>query len=129
MAAAMADRIKQARLAIPAHILPLNNPVRMAEGLAMLDYLTGGRLVVGFFRGMVNEDQNDIGTRELWRPNSGPFFGEAHCINLVWTDLGSRLRGSSMAAPQRQNGGDTPDVFHFDPSISDVLLENWARDN
>ena len=42
MAAAVADRIKQARLAILAHILPLNNPVRVAEELAMLDYLTGG---------------------------------------------------------------------------------------
>jgi alkanesulfonate monooxygenase SsuD/methylene tetrahydromethanopterin reductase-like flavin-dependent oxidoreductase (luciferase family) len=57
MAAAMADRIKRARLAILAHVLPLNNPVRVAEELAMLDYLTGGRLVVGFLRGTVNEDQ------------------------------------------------------------------------
>lgn len=57
MAAAMADRIKRARLAILAHILPLNNPIRVAEELAMLDCLTGGRLVVGFLRGTVNEDQ------------------------------------------------------------------------
>jgi hypothetical protein len=57
MAAAVADRIKQARLAILAHILPLNNSVRVAEELAMLDYLTGGRLVVGLLRGTVNEDQ------------------------------------------------------------------------
>jgi len=57
MAAAMADRIKRAKLAILAHILPLNNPVRVAEELAMLDCLTGGRLVVGFLRGTVNEDQ------------------------------------------------------------------------
>jgi alkanesulfonate monooxygenase SsuD/methylene tetrahydromethanopterin reductase-like flavin-dependent oxidoreductase (luciferase family) len=57
MAAAMADRIKQAKLAILAHVLPLNNPVRVAEELAMLDYLTGGRLVIGFLRGTVNEDQ------------------------------------------------------------------------
>jgi len=57
MAAAMVDRIKRARLAILAHVLPLNNPVRVAEELAMLDYLSGGRLVVGFLRGTVNEDQ------------------------------------------------------------------------
>jgi hypothetical protein len=42
MAAAMADRIKRARLAILAHILPLNDPVRVAEELAMLDCLSGG---------------------------------------------------------------------------------------
>jgi pimeloyl-ACP methyl ester carboxylesterase len=46
MAAAMADRIKRAKLAILAHILPLNNTVRVAEELALLDCLTGGRLVV-----------------------------------------------------------------------------------
>ena len=57
LAAAMANRIKQAKLAILAHVLPLNNPVRVAEELAMLDYLSGGRLVVGFLRGTVNEDQ------------------------------------------------------------------------
>jgi alkanesulfonate monooxygenase SsuD/methylene tetrahydromethanopterin reductase-like flavin-dependent oxidoreductase (luciferase family) len=57
MAAAMANRIKRARFAILAHILPLNNPVRVAEELAMLDYLTGGRPVVGFLRGTMNEDQ------------------------------------------------------------------------
>lgn len=33
------------------------NPVDAAEELAMLDYLTGGRLVMGFLRGTVNEDQ------------------------------------------------------------------------
>ena len=57
MAARMADRIKRARLAILAHVLPLNNPVRVAEELTMLDCLTGGRVVVGFLRGTVNEDQ------------------------------------------------------------------------
>jgi alkanesulfonate monooxygenase SsuD/methylene tetrahydromethanopterin reductase-like flavin-dependent oxidoreductase (luciferase family) len=57
MAARMADRVKRARLAILAHVLPLNNPVRVAEELTMLDCLTGGRLVVGFLRGTVAEDQ------------------------------------------------------------------------
>jgi alkanesulfonate monooxygenase SsuD/methylene tetrahydromethanopterin reductase-like flavin-dependent oxidoreductase (luciferase family) len=38
MAAAMADRLKRDRPAISARILLLNNPVRLAEELAMLDY-------------------------------------------------------------------------------------------
>jgi alkanesulfonate monooxygenase SsuD/methylene tetrahydromethanopterin reductase-like flavin-dependent oxidoreductase (luciferase family) len=42
MVAAIADRLKQARPAISAQILPLNNPLRVAEELAMLDYRTGG---------------------------------------------------------------------------------------
>jgi hypothetical protein len=42
MAAAMRDRLEQARPAISAQILPLNNPLRVAEKLAMLDYRTAG---------------------------------------------------------------------------------------
>ena len=40
MAAAVAERCKKARLAILGHLLPLNNPVRIAEEIALLDNLT-----------------------------------------------------------------------------------------
>jgi alkanesulfonate monooxygenase SsuD/methylene tetrahydromethanopterin reductase-like flavin-dependent oxidoreductase (luciferase family) len=39
------------------HLLPLNNPVRIAEELGLLDNLTNGRLIMGFLRGTPNEDQ------------------------------------------------------------------------
>jgi alkanesulfonate monooxygenase SsuD/methylene tetrahydromethanopterin reductase-like flavin-dependent oxidoreductase (luciferase family) len=39
------------------HNLTLNNPVKVAEDLAMLDTLSEGRLVVGFLRGTPNEFQ------------------------------------------------------------------------
>jgi alkanesulfonate monooxygenase SsuD/methylene tetrahydromethanopterin reductase-like flavin-dependent oxidoreductase (luciferase family) len=39
------------------HLLPLNNPVQVAEELGLLDNLTNGRLVMGFLRGTPNEDQ------------------------------------------------------------------------
>jgi hypothetical protein len=42
MAAAMRDRLEQARPAILAQILTLNNPLRVAEELTMLDYRAGG---------------------------------------------------------------------------------------
>jgi len=57
MAAAVAERCKKARIAMLGHLLPLNNPVRIAEELALLDNLTNGRLVMGFLRGTPNEDQ------------------------------------------------------------------------
>ena len=57
MAAAVAERCKKARIAMLGHLLPLNNPVRVAEELALLDNLTNGRLVAGFLRGTPNEDQ------------------------------------------------------------------------
>ena len=57
MAAAVAERCKKAKIAILGQLLPLNNPVRIAEELGMLDTLTNGRLIIGFLRGTPNEDQ------------------------------------------------------------------------
>ncbi len=57
MAAAVAERCKRVKIAMLGQLLPLNNPVRCAEELGMLDNLTNGRLVIGFLRGTPNEDQ------------------------------------------------------------------------
>ena len=57
MASAVAERCKKIKIALLGHLLPLNNPVRVAEELALLDNLTNGRLVAGFLRGTPNEDQ------------------------------------------------------------------------
>ncbi len=57
MAAAVAERCKRARIALLGQLLPLNNPVRAAEEIGMLDNLTGGRLVAAFMRGTPSEDQ------------------------------------------------------------------------
>ncbi len=56
MAATVAQRCRVARIAMLGPLLPINNPVRTAEEIGMLDNLTGGRLVVAFMRGTPNED-------------------------------------------------------------------------
>ena len=56
MAATVAQRCRVARIAMLGQLLPINNPVRAAEEIGMLDNLTGGRLVVAFMRGTPNED-------------------------------------------------------------------------
>jgi alkanesulfonate monooxygenase SsuD/methylene tetrahydromethanopterin reductase-like flavin-dependent oxidoreductase (luciferase family) len=50
MAAAVAERCKKAKIAMLGHLLGLNNPIRVAQELALLDNLTNGRLVIGFLR-------------------------------------------------------------------------------
>jgi alkanesulfonate monooxygenase SsuD/methylene tetrahydromethanopterin reductase-like flavin-dependent oxidoreductase (luciferase family) len=56
LAAELAPRLARARLAILGTVIPLANPVRVAEELALLDVITGGRLAMaGFFRGTPNE--------------------------------------------------------------------------
>jgi alkanesulfonate monooxygenase SsuD/methylene tetrahydromethanopterin reductase-like flavin-dependent oxidoreductase (luciferase family) len=55
MAAAVAEHVKRARIALLGATLPLTNPVRVAEEFAMLDNLTGGRVIFGMLRGTPNE--------------------------------------------------------------------------
>jgi len=50
-AAVLSKVTRKARLAILGNILPICDPVRMAEELAMLDCYSGGRLISGFVRG------------------------------------------------------------------------------
>ena len=50
-AAVLSKVTRQARLAILGNILPICDPVRMAEELAMVDCYSGGRLISGFVRG------------------------------------------------------------------------------
>ena len=51
VAAAITQRTRQARVCIMGALLPLNNPVRVAEEYALIDTMSGGRLVAGLLRG------------------------------------------------------------------------------
>ena len=55
MAASAAQRTKRLKLLVYGNLLPLHEPLRLAEELAMLDCLSGGRLVSGFARGIPRE--------------------------------------------------------------------------
>ena len=53
--AALAQRTKTMRLAMFGNLVPLLNPVRVAEEYAMLDCMSGGRLIAGLLRGVPHE--------------------------------------------------------------------------
>jgi len=57
MASAAAQRTKNLKLLIYGNLLPLHEPLRLAEELAMLDCLSNGRLISGFARGIPREYQ------------------------------------------------------------------------
>ncbi|NQE63622.1 LLM class flavin-dependent oxidoreductase [Caulobacter sp. RHG1] len=46
---------KVSKLAMIGNLLPLSNPIRVAEEYAMLDVMSGGRLIAGFMRGVPHE--------------------------------------------------------------------------
>lgn len=55
IASALAMRTDKARIAVMGNLLPLLNPVRVAEEYAMIDVMSGGRLIAGFLRGIPHE--------------------------------------------------------------------------
>jgi alkanesulfonate monooxygenase SsuD/methylene tetrahydromethanopterin reductase-like flavin-dependent oxidoreductase (luciferase family) len=86
MAGALARRTKNVKIAVLGRALPLlNNPLTVAEEYAMLDNLTGGRLIAGFVRGIGAEYHS-------WGANpaeSHDRFHEAHDLILrAWTEPG-----------------------------------------
>ena len=55
MAGALTQIVRRARIALLGPLVSINNPVRVAEEIAMLDQLSGGRLVVLLLRGTPSE--------------------------------------------------------------------------
>ena len=85
-AAILARITKRPKIVLMGNILSIHdNPLRMAEELAEIDLISGGRLVSGFVRG--------LGT-ESWAANANPVhnrerFEEAHDLVIkAWTTPG-----------------------------------------
>ncbi len=55
IAAAVIERTKTAGILQSGNIVPLTNPIRIAEEYAMLDVQSGGRLIAGLMRGIPHE--------------------------------------------------------------------------
>lgn len=54
--AALAQRTQRLRMGNLVNVLPLHDPMRLAEEVAILDILTGGRINVGLGRGVPRDD-------------------------------------------------------------------------
>jgi alkanesulfonate monooxygenase SsuD/methylene tetrahydromethanopterin reductase-like flavin-dependent oxidoreductase (luciferase family) len=55
MAAALSQKTKRMKILILGNLLPLHDPLRLAEEIAMLDNLTNGRIICGVARGIPRE--------------------------------------------------------------------------
>ena len=55
IAASVLEQAKTAEIQLSGNILPLSNPIRIAEEYAMIDVMSGGRLMAGFMRGIPHE--------------------------------------------------------------------------
>ena len=83
MAAALTNVVKTAKIAVLGPDIPITDPVRVAEEMAMVDTMTGGRVIAGLMRGSANEyvtyNVNPAESRER--------FEEAlQVIRTCWTE-------------------------------------------
>ena len=86
IAAILTQRVKKAKIGIIGNALPLHDdPLRVAEEVAMLDVISGGRIISGFVRGT---------GMEYYSYNVNPAFSrdrfyEAHDLIIqAWTRPG-----------------------------------------
>jgi alkanesulfonate monooxygenase SsuD/methylene tetrahydromethanopterin reductase-like flavin-dependent oxidoreductase (luciferase family) len=83
MAAAAAQRTRRLKLLIYGNLLPLHEPLRLAEELAMLDCLSNGRIISGFARGIPREYQ----VHNVPLDQSRARFEEAYdIVTRAWTE-------------------------------------------
>jgi alkanesulfonate monooxygenase SsuD/methylene tetrahydromethanopterin reductase-like flavin-dependent oxidoreductase (luciferase family) len=83
LAASAAQRTKHLKLLIYGNLLPIHEPLRLAEELAMLDCLSNGRIISGFARGIPREHN----VFNIPQSESRARFEEAwEIIRGAWTD-------------------------------------------
>ena len=80
----VAARTTRLRIGTAVVVLPLHNPILMAEELAMLDVLSGGRLEVGIGSGYQRQEFDGVGVD---MEESRARFREAtDVIQRAWTE-------------------------------------------
>jgi alkanesulfonate monooxygenase SsuD/methylene tetrahydromethanopterin reductase-like flavin-dependent oxidoreductase (luciferase family) len=84
LAAAAASRTRRVRIGLAAAILPFHNPLRLAEQMALVDIISGGRLDVGVGRG--NRPAEFAGYRIPQQESRERFDEAVEVMRRAWTD-------------------------------------------
>ena len=83
LATAAAQRTTHIRLGVAVNLLPLHNPVKMAEDIATLDILSGGRVEFGVGRGVFPHHFRGLGVPQ--EENRERFLESLEFIVKAWT--------------------------------------------
>jgi alkanesulfonate monooxygenase SsuD/methylene tetrahydromethanopterin reductase-like flavin-dependent oxidoreductase (luciferase family) len=98
LASAIASRTSRVRIGLAAAILPFHDPIRLAEQLALVDIISGGRLDVGVGRG--NRPSEFTGYR-IPQVESRERFDEAvEIIKRAWTEERFAYHGRFFQIPE-----------------------------
>ncbi len=83
IASALAARTQNIRIGLAVHILPLGNPVRIAEEIATLDHISQGRIEFGVGRGTFPNVHEGYGVPFV--ESRGRFEESLEIITRAWT--------------------------------------------
>ena len=89
--AAIAARTKRMRIGTAVILLPLHQPVDLAEQLATLDVISGGRLIVGLGLGYRDAENEAMGVDP--RERVGRFEEGLQALDRLWSGEPVDLRG------------------------------------
>jgi alkanesulfonate monooxygenase SsuD/methylene tetrahydromethanopterin reductase-like flavin-dependent oxidoreductase (luciferase family) len=98
LASAVASRTSKVRIGLAAAILPFHDPIRIAEQLALVDIISGGRLDVGVGRG--NRPSEFIGYRIPLVESRERFDEAVQIIQRAWTAERFRYDGRFFQIPE-----------------------------
>ena len=88
---AIASRTKHLKVGTAVSLTPLQNPVRLAEGVASVDHVTKGRFVFGVDRSSLLDAYQ--GYNVDWSESRERFFESLAIMRLAWGDSSFSYEG------------------------------------
>jgi alkanesulfonate monooxygenase SsuD/methylene tetrahydromethanopterin reductase-like flavin-dependent oxidoreductase (luciferase family) len=98
LAAAAASRTRRIRIGLAAAILPFHDPIRLAEQMALVDIISGGRLDVGVGRG--NRPAEFRGYRIPQEQSRERFDEAVEIMRRAWTEERFAFEGRFFQIPE-----------------------------
>lgn len=95
----MAGRTKRVRLGTQVVVVPWHDPVRLAEEIAMLDHMSGGRAILGFGRGLARMEYEGL---RVDQAEARQRFDETVAMVMAAMETGYIEGGELFKQPRRE---------------------------
>jgi alkanesulfonate monooxygenase SsuD/methylene tetrahydromethanopterin reductase-like flavin-dependent oxidoreductase (luciferase family) len=128
MAADLAARTKRLRIGLGAAIIPFWHPLRLAEDIALLDHLTGGRLEFGVGRGnygLEAQNLNPLADPNNQAMNLKVFVESLHCVRAALANDRFSYKGDIYQFPapgfKADRAHSVDDPAYVDPATGELI--------
>ena len=123
MAAAFAARTSRIRITIAALLVPLHDPLRLAEDTAVLDHLSAGR--VGYVFGLGYRPEEYAMFDRAWKGRGQAIERAIEALLQAWTGEPFQYQGRTVRVTPPPSS--TPHPMAFYGGVSDAAARRAAR--